>query len=201
MTPFLLEADVFVENDPVATNISYRDVTGYLPVEPDNTDYEFEVELNASGDEVFDTDAPLEQGMDYTIVLAARLSERNQVAFEPVLLRDDYERPDRDSAAVRIVHVSPDTPALDVTLAGANRTLADNVTFRDGAAYVTIPEGRSTLELRPATPGDDGPVVTRFTVSFDGGDAYSVFLAGFARPSEAPVSEPLSPIVFRDSDG
>jgi hypothetical protein len=56
----------------------------------------------------------------------------------------------RDNAEVRFVHVSPDSPTLDVIRAGVQRQeLAKNIPFRDVSAYVQIAGGETDVIATP----------------------------------------------------
>jgi hypothetical protein len=83
----------------------------------------------------------------------------------------------RDNAEVRFLHVSLDSPPLDVIRAAAQRqTLAQNVAFRDGSAYVQVANGETDLI---ATPTAD-PATFLFLEEFNTAAhrSYSVYAVG-----------------------
>ncbi|MFC7045212.1 DUF4397 domain-containing protein [Halobacteriaceae archaeon GCM10025711] len=197
LSPFLPAIDVSVEREPIAENLSFPQVSEYELVEPGESD--FEIQLNSSGDEIFETETTLDEGTNYTVIAVATVTENDTIDFQPALLRDDFEVPDEDNASIRVVHASPDTPAVDVTVAGTNETVADNLTFREGSDYVTVPAGNVTLELREEAEDDSGEIVERFNTTLSGGTVSSAFAVGYLDPDDAPVDFPLSVGVTLDA--
>ena len=56
-----------------------------------------------------------------------------------------------DGAALKFVHISHDTPALDVTVgSGLADPLAQNVAFRQSTGYVDIADGENGMIAVPA---------------------------------------------------
>jgi hypothetical protein len=83
-----------------------------------------------------------------------------------------------DRASVRIVHVSPDTPPLDIIRASSLSTpLAENLAFRDRSDYVTVPNGEVDLIAQPA---DANSAVFLFLEEFSAvaGLSYSAYAVG-----------------------
>ncbi len=60
-----------------------------------------------------------------------------------------------DQAQVRVVHVSPDTPALNIIRASALQTpIAQNISFGDRSDYVSVANGDVDLIAQPADSCD-----------------------------------------------
>jgi hypothetical protein len=75
-------------------------------------------------------------------------------------------------AHVRVVHASPDAPAVDVYANGAR--VLSNVPFKGASDYLTVPAGTYTFEVRPAgAPATSNPVLSA-TTDLQGGMAYTV---------------------------
>lgn len=53
---------------------------------------------------------------------------------------------DNDYAYVRVLHASPDAPAVDVLVDG--KAVLTNVQFQQGSGYLRVDEGARTLALR-----------------------------------------------------
>jgi len=185
MSPDAPNVDVYVDGDAVLEDVPFRAVSDYLSLESG----EYEVKITAAGDTdtvVFDSDVPLESGMAYTAAAIGELSEENQ-PFEVALLEDDLSDPG-EMARVRVVHASPDAPAVDVTVEETGDVLVEDAAFGD-VATVEVPEGAYTLEIRPATEDNDGDVVATFDVELSAGWVYTAFAAGYLEPEDAPADE------------
>ncbi|MCU0636556.1 MAG: DUF4397 domain-containing protein [Gemmatimonadaceae bacterium] len=114
------------------------------------------------------------------------------------LTRDDATAPSTGSARVRVVHVSPDAPAVNVSRAGA--TLAQGVAFAAPApqsGYVTTPAGQGVLEIAAAT---GGAAVYRNNIPLARDSAYTVVALGnVAGGFAAGAARTFQPVVLRDT--
>jgi hypothetical protein len=92
-----------------------------------------------------------------------------------------------DMARIRVVHASPDAPAVDVAVTGGD-VLIGNLAFPDASDYLDVPAGSYDLEVRPA--GTTDVALPLPGVQLDGGtisSVYAIGLAGDATLSVLPV--------------
>ncbi|WP_226481162.1 DUF4397 domain-containing protein [Natrinema amylolyticum] len=194
LSPDAPNVDVYVGGDPVLEDVPYRDVSDYLELEPDT----YEVMITAAGDAdtvVFDEELEIPEG-EFTIAALGELSEENQ-PFEPAVLEDDVSDPG-DDARVRLVHASPDAPAVDVTVGDGETVLFEGAEFGD-AATTEVPGDEYALEVRPATENYDGDIVGTFDVAPEGGSVYTAFAVGYLEPGSAPADEAFDLEVVMDN--
>jgi len=166
----------------------------YLELEPGT----YEVMITAAGDAdtvVFDEELEIAEGA-FTVAALGELSEENQ-PFAPAVLEDDVSDPG-DTARVRLVHASPDAPAVDVTVGDGETVLFEGAEFGD-AATTEVPGGEYTLEVRPATENNDGDVVATFNVAPEAGNVYTAFAVGYLEPESAPADAPFDLEVVMDN--
>jgi hypothetical protein len=91
-----------------------------------------------------------------------------------------------DSAALKFVHISHDTPALDVTVgSGLADPLARNIGFRQSTAYVNIKDGENGMIAVPAGAGSPYVFFEEFTAA--GGGSYTAYAMGPASVVDAVV--------------
>jgi len=91
-----------------------------------------------------------------------------------------------DSAALKFVHISHDTPALDVTVgSGLADPLAQNIGFRQSTAYVDIKDGENGMIAVPAGAGSPYVLFEEFTAT--GGGYYTAYAMGPASVVDAVV--------------
>lgn len=187
--------DVYVDGDPAVENLTFGNATDYVELDPGMHN----VTITAAGDPsnvVFQQDIPVKPGQ-YTIAAAGEISEDADREFQPVLLVDDAAPADNESA-VRLAHLSPDAPTVDVTVAETGDVLFDNVSYANATAYQTVPEGDYTLEVRAATPNNDGEVVETINATVEGGEAYTAIATGYLNPDEAAGNESFRVLVLED---
>ncbi|WP_076609651.1 DUF4397 domain-containing protein [Natronorubrum thiooxidans] len=195
LSPDAPNVDVYVDGDVVLEDVPYRAVSDYLELAPET----YGVMITAAGDPdtvVFDDDVEVGDG-DYTIAALGELAEENQ-PFAPAVLEDDLSDPGED-ARIRLVHASPDAPAVDVTAGDGETVLFEGAAFGDAAA-VEVPPDMYTLEVRPATEDNDGDVVATFDVEPMAGTVYSAFAVGYLEPEAAPANEAFDLEVVVDAE-
>jgi hypothetical protein len=189
--------DVYVENETFLTNFSFGNVSDYVALSPGN----YSVTITAAGDReavVFDGTVTLEPGAR-TIAAAGELRPNTATEFELVSWADDATQPAEDEAAVSVVHLSPDAPAVDVTTADG-AVLAENVSYPTVTNYTTVPAGNYTAQVRAAAPENDGPVVAEVDVSLEGETAYSALALGYLEPAEnASLEQPFRVSLVEDA--
>lgn len=76
-----------------------------------------------------------------------------------------------DTALLRVAHLSPDTPGVDVWVDG--RRALGNVGFRTVSNYLPVPAGKHLLELRPAGASASSPAALRAEATLVAGRAYT----------------------------
>ena len=193
-SPDAPNVDVYVDGSKVLSDVPFRAVSDYLSLEAGT----YTVKITAAGDPetvAFEGDVTVEDA-DYTVAAVGELSGDT---FAPLVLEDAPSAPAEGKAQVRLVHASPDAPAVDVTVKGADLTLFDDVEFGENSDYVEVPAGDYTLEVRGATDCDDGDVVATFDVTVEGGMAYTAFATGYLTPDDEPSSCPFDLVVASDA--
>ncbi|HEY5760268.1 MAG TPA: DUF4397 domain-containing protein [Steroidobacter sp.] len=108
------------------------------------------------------------------------------IATKLLIVGSGDSRDARDGAALKFVHISHDTPALDVTVgSGLADPLAQNVDFRQATDYVPIDKGENGLIALPA--GATSPYV--FFEEFEAtvGGHYTAYAMGPASEVDAVV--------------
>lgn len=92
------------------------------------------------------------------------------------------------TALLRVAHLSPDAPAVDVRLNGT--VVLRGLTFPTVGSYASVPSGSARIEVVPA--GATSPVVIDATVTLARDTAYTVAATGLLGSSD------LRPLVLTD---
>lgn len=85
------------------------------------------------------------------------------------------------SARVRVIHASPDAPAVDIYVDGA--VALDGIPFKSASDYVPVPAGQRIFQVFVAGTQTK---VAEVNVSLAGGASFSVIATGFATPAKSP---------------
>ena len=199
LSPDAPNVDVYADGSAVLEDVAFGAVSDYLEVPAGDR----QVRITPAGDAettVFEGAVPVEAGTDYTVAATGELSEGADRSFEPLVLEDDNSDPEEGMVRIRLVHASPDAPAVDVTLAANDDVLFDGVAYGE-SGYVTVPAGDYTLQVRGDTENNDGDVVASFDVSVEAGGVYTGFAAGYLSPDDDPGDAAFDLIVARDTQG
>ena len=163
--------DVYVDGLPAITNLSYAQISDYaeLSVGSHNVSV-FPAGLGAQGSPVITVDVNLSAGQDYTAAAIGRLEN-----IMALVLLDSTSMPGPNMAKARILHASPDAPAVDVGILGGP-TLFRNIRFGQATPFEEVSSGLVTVDIRPS--GGRESVMTIPDVSVEPGNAYTIVALG-----------------------
>jgi hypothetical protein len=184
-SPDAPNVDVYVDDHRLLADVPFGAVSEYLSLYPGR----YGVTITAAGDPhtvAFDGHVSLAPGTDYTVAAIGELSEGT---FRPLTLVDDNSDVPDGEARVRVVHASPDAPAVDVTVGDGETTLVDDLPFGEATAALTVPAGDYDLEIRPADGGDP---VAEIPATFEDGGVYTALAAGYLTPDDEPADVPFT---------
>jgi len=162
--------DIFVDNTMVnSTALNFPENTDYLEVLAGTRN--IKVNPSMSSTSVIDADVTFMSDMYYSVFAV------NDVAnIEPLVLEDDLTAPAAGKAHVRFIHLSPDAPAVDITLTDGT-VVFGNKAFKEFTAFTPLDFGSYDLEVRIA--GTSQIVLPLGTINLEDGNIYTVFAKGF----------------------
>lgn len=174
--------DVFANNITIARNLRYKEFTQYLPIFPGR----YRVRVFPSGQHqrpVLETTVNIPPRSIFTGAVTGLLPDINLLPVPeppmPTVLRRAY---------LRVVHLSPNAPAVDVVLPDGTKVFR-NVSYEEITDYRPVRKGTYTFEVRPA--GTNKTVLTIRDVRLDSRRFYTIFVVGLAGkrpPLEALLS-------------
>jgi hypothetical protein len=98
---------------------------------------------------------------------------------------DSVTAPSAGTASVRVAHLSPDAPPVDVFVNGTRAV--SGAAFQDVTGYLSVPAGSVNIRVTPA--GATSPVVIDATVNLNNGGNYTVAATGYLASIQALVLE------------
>ena len=99
------------------------------------------------------------------------------------------ERPDEEVSKLRIIHASPDAPAVDIYAAGGTTPLLTDVAYGDTTEYLTLEPGDVAVDIRPAgAPAESAPVFTTGTLTLTPGLRATAIATGLLNGDSASES-------------
>lgn len=132
--------DIYINNMPTIIDLRYKGFTEYLPI-PAGT---YNIKLYESGTTnlVFQDDVKIDPNQIMTV--AAIGVNPKSLSLFPVI--DPKLTVDTTKAYLRLIHLSPNTPSIDVVTSN-NKTLFENVGYKDKQGYIGLEANIYDIDL------------------------------------------------------
>ena len=172
--PNVHDLDIIVDGQTKVNNapVKYGDYSDYLAFYTGQRDFEF-VKDNHN-DVLVDTTLTLLANKTYSVFLANPLD-----SVQAVVLLDSAKTPDEGKAMIRFVHLSPDSPVLDIFI-GTEKAFTE-LNYKTGTYFREMNAGKKTLQFK-TNNGTNDILLTVPNVELKAGEYYTVVLQGFAVP-------------------
>lgn len=191
-SPDAPSVDVFVNDGKVdaLSGASFGDLTDYVKV-PGGT---YSIKVCATADNTLcpigPVDLTFDAGKKYTIAASDLL-----VAIKADVFVDGNAVDGK--AKVRVVHLSADTPAVDVLTQDGAAKVVENLAYPDATGYLKLDPGNYDLKVCLNSDNTACPAAVDLpALDLDGGVAYSVFAIGALESGDG--IEPLTYVVGVD---
>ena len=162
--------DVWVDGNKALTNVPFFAASDYLELAAGNHDLKV-VATGTTEPAVIDAKGvAVEAGKAYTIAAVGKLAD-----IKPAIFVDDLTAPAAGKAHVRVLHLSPDAPGVDVKVANG-ATLIPNLVFPKASNYLPVDAGSYDLQVTPA--GASAVVLNLAGTKLEAGKIYDVFAVG-----------------------
>ncbi len=136
--------DVYLDGSKALTDLAFGKASGWVAVPAG----EHRVQVTATGampdTAVIDAQVMLEAGAAYEIAATGLLAN-----ITPKIYQANVSTLEDGKARVRVIHASPDAPAVDIAIKGGD-VLISNLTFPNASDHLEVPAGSYDLEVRPA---------------------------------------------------
>jgi hypothetical protein len=184
-SPDAPNVDVYVDDTLALSDVPYKAESGYVPLPAGAHNFKvFAAGADPASDSpVIDADATLDPATDYTIVALGLLEDITAGVFV-----DDNAAPAEGKAHVRVIHASPDAPAVDVAVAGGP-VLFSNLAFGEADGPTPVDAGTYDLEVRAA--GTETVALPISGVTFAEGKIYTVLAVGLLEGEPALEALPI----------
>ena len=172
-SPDAPELDISVDNRPIFNQpLGYTDYSRYLNFF--TGDRELKISSFNANNTLVDTTVNFEADKAYSMFIADDLDDLTAVVVE-----DNADAPEAGEALIRMVHLSPDAPAVDL-LDGDGTSLFANQAFKQATDFMAVDADTYTLNLNAAGSSDN--VLSVPDATFREGGIYTIIVRGFATP-------------------
>jgi hypothetical protein len=191
-SPDTPSVDVFVNDAKVdaLSGAEFGDITAYVGV-PGGT---YSIKVCATADNtvcpIGPVDLTFEAGKMYTVAASDLLASIDANVFE------DAPANDPENAQVRVVHLSADTPAVDVLTQDKSAKVVENLAYPNATGYLALPA--DSYDLIVCANADNGVCpLDPGALDLAAGTAYSVFAVGSLNGGEGVAA--LTAVVAADA--
>lgn len=168
--------DVYANGNLIVKNLSYKEVSQYLPV----TAGTYKIKVYPSGNmtkPVISTTVSIPKNSVFNVAAIGTLPNISLYPIPEPIMGEKFGRP-----CVRFVHLSPNAPAVDIKLADGTMVF-NNVSYKGITDYVCVPAGTYTFKVNIA--GTDNTALTVPNVRLDNNTYYTIYAVGLAGKSPA----------------
>ncbi|WP_416149806.1 DUF4397 domain-containing protein [Salipaludibacillus sp. HK11] len=169
--------DVYVNKDKIISGMKFKELSEYLPLDEGS----YDIKIFAAGSKPKKSDPVLEEnltfmaGEAYTLAASGKLNDLALTEFS-----DDLTTVD-DEAKLRVIHLSPDAPKVDVF--SIDTPLFTDVGYEKATEYQNLPEGEYSVDIRPA--GQDKAIFNVPNIQLKKGENYTAIAVGLLKGDPA----------------
>ena len=168
-SPDAQAVDVYINNERVFTNISYKNISEYVQLSVGV--YEIEIYLaGEASDPILKKSLSVDSNTYYTV---GAINEGNNIQL--MFWKDDKNVPSSETK-LRFMNLSPDSPNIDVAVQGGD-VVFSNVSFTEVTDYLGLTPMTVDLEVRVA--GTKDVLFTLDRIKFRPDIGYTAIVVGF----------------------
>lgn len=169
-SPDAPSVDLYVDGNKIGSNLAFPDATNYLTVGAGSRNVQ--VKVYNTSTTVIDADVDVTANKSYSVFAVDSVSR-----ISAIVLEDNLATPAAGKAHVRFVHLSPNAPAVNITLTDGT-VIFGNVAFKGYEDFTPLDAGTYDLQVRDAAT-NTAVVLNLPGIELQAGKIYTVFAKGF----------------------
>jgi len=194
-SPNAPNVDVYVNDVLTLRNLPFFYVSDYLDVAAGTVQVRVTVAGDPSNVVVPNTPLILNAGQVYSVVARGLVGGSGGQAFGVSVYNDNLNAPASGNAKVRVYHLSPDAPTVDVRVRGTTTALPglDDLAYNVPSGYLEVPANLYNLEV--ADEANQPALLSLINANLEAGRIYDIFAVG-----QATITTPTIRLETRISD-
>ncbi len=161
--------DVYSDGALLVRNIAFGDITGYLPIAQGT----YEIAIYPTGTMTTPVVNQLLTVNDNQNLTIAAIGMLNTISG--LKITDSNQPMQGNNAMVRFIHLSPNAPAVDITLPDGT-IVFKNISYMQGTNYAAVPPSTYTLQVKPTNTST--VVLTVPNVAVEANKYYTIYALG-----------------------
>ena len=163
--------DIYANDKLIINNLAYGDYTDYLSI-PEGT---YKISLYVAGTKNSPVLANMLTVNKNSILTVAAVGTLSDIGLLAITDANESRKPGK--AMIRFSHLSPNAPAVDITLPNGT-VIFSNIAFKHITSYIDVTPMNYTLQVRVA--GTSNVVLTVPNVNLSADKFYTVYAIGLA---------------------
>ncbi|CAN5541152.1 DUF4397 domain-containing protein [soil metagenome] len=173
-TPDASELDILVENNRITSQpFKYTNYSGFLNFYTGNRQLRFNPYNAANA--LLDTTFNFQNSKAYSLFL---INEANKL--KTLVVEDNVDLPPTGKSLIRLIHLSPDAPEVDLHIDNSSSLLFSEHSFKEASAFKEVNPGTRSLQLKNAGGAD--MLINLPEVDIQPNKRYTVVIRGFVTP-------------------
>jgi hypothetical protein len=161
--------DIYANDKLIINNLAYGSYTDYLPI-PEGT---YKISLYVAGTKKSSVLANMLTVNKNSILTVAAVGTLSDIGLLGITDANETKKPGK--AMIRFLHLSPNAPAVDITLPNGT-VIFSNISFKHKTSYIDVVPMNYTLQVRVA--GTSNVVLTVPNVNLNADKYYTVYAIG-----------------------
>ncbi len=157
--------DLALDGEPIFVDLEFEDVGPYEAIVPGP--HVMTITPQGQDDPVVKGEVTLEPGTDYTVAVTGTAE-----GVEAFVIVDDNQAPAPGEAHVKMVHLAPAAPAVDVR--SGEHSLFDNMAYGETSDYIRL--DATTFDFSVHEAGTEPILLEGENFRVDDGHVYTLFL-------------------------
>ncbi|WP_270942355.1 DUF4397 domain-containing protein [Romboutsia lituseburensis] len=162
--------DIYVDGNLTFENLKFMDFTQYVPLKQG----EYNIDVYAAGTKenpVISQMLEIDDSDIYTVAATGNLDDLSLIVIEDSISQQPFDM----YSFFRVVHLSPDAPAVDVLV--NDEVAFKDIEFREGSMYQGVSPGQYRVKI---ALNSDGTVVLPLKVTLKPNRIYTLYAVGNA---------------------
>lgn len=162
--------DVYINGTAALEDFEFGQVSGWVALPAGDHQVQVAPAGTSLETAIIDADVTLDAGVAYEVAATGVLAD-----IAPQIYVADLSELETDMARVRVIHTSPDAPAVDIAVSDGD-VLISELEFPNASDALVVPVGTYDLEVRPS--GTMDVALDLPGVEFEAGKSYDVYAIG-----------------------
>lgn len=187
--------DIYIDGTKTISELTFFEASRYLGPLPAGR---YRVQVVPAGLEPTPANSPISTTVEltsglYSIAAIGTLTTTDNLTLTASVIRDDNSAPPAGQARLRVAHVAPDAPAVNILVNGT--PVITGATYPNVTGYLTVAPGTYTIGVVPTSSGSPLTPIYSTTITLGAGQVATAWANGLLETSNAAQAFKVTPTI------